>query len=79
MNCPRYGETEIVKNSSLTNGKPKYKCKVCGRQLVENPKKGRISEETQELIDKLFIIREIIASGDSASDRGIRTRVAKRC
>jgi transposase-like protein len=49
MHCSRCGEGEIVKNGSLTNGKPKYKCKVYGRQFVKNPKKGRILEETKEL------------------------------
>jgi transposase-like protein len=49
---PRCGEDKTVKNGLLTNGKSKHQCKVCGRQFVENPKKGRISEETKELIDK---------------------------
>ena len=52
MRCPQCGEDKTVKNGSLSNGKPKPKCKVCGRQFVENPKKGRISEETKELIDR---------------------------
>ena len=55
MICPSCGGNETVKNGSLTNGKPKYKCKVCGRQLVENPKKGRISDETKELTDQLLL------------------------
>ena len=55
MICPSCGGNETVKNGSLTNGKPKYKCKVCGRQFVENPKKGRISDETKELTDQLLL------------------------
>ncbi|BAP56511.1 hypothetical protein THII_2214 [Thioploca ingrica] len=57
MTGPECGGSEIVKNGSLANGKPKNKCKNCGRQLVETPKKGRISEETKELIDKLLLER----------------------
>ena len=55
MICPSCGGNETVKNGSLTNGKPKYKCKVCGRQFVENPKKDRISDETKELTDQLLL------------------------
>jgi len=57
MKCPSCGSNEVVKNGSQANGKPKNKSKKCGRQFVENPKKGRISEETKELIDKLLLER----------------------
>jgi insertion element IS1 protein InsB len=52
MNCPRCQNEKIVKNGSIHNGKPKYKCQACGRQFVENPTKKRISEESRQLIDK---------------------------
>jgi len=81
MICPLCGETEIVKNGSLTNGKPKYKCKVCGRQFVENPKKGRISEETKELIDKLLLERlplAAIARVTGVSEQWLQSYVNKK-
>lgn len=45
----------MVKNGRLGNGKPKFKCKRCGRQFVETPRKQRISDDTKALIDKLLL------------------------
>jgi insertion element IS1 protein InsB len=55
MHCPECFSERVVKNGSLGNGKPKFKCKDCGRQFVENPRKQRISDETKALIDKLLL------------------------
>ena len=55
MNCPNCCSNYIVKNGSLGNGKPKFKCNTCGRQFVENPKKKPISDSTKQLIDKLLL------------------------
>ena len=44
MNCPNCCSNHSVKNGSLGNGKPKFKCNACGRQFVENPKKQPISD-----------------------------------
>ena len=52
INCPDCHSTEIIKNGSIGNGKPKYKCKHCGRQFVLNPQKHPISAETKALIDR---------------------------
>ena len=49
MKCPRE-QQEIIKNGKIHNGKPRYKCKNCGLQLVENPQKRRITEETKKII-----------------------------
>ncbi|WP_420804776.1 IS1 family transposase [Nitrosococcus halophilus] len=57
MNCPRCGGTHIVKNGSNGVGTPKFLCKVCGRQFVEDPKNCSITQETKELIDKLLLER----------------------
>lgn len=81
MICPNCGGNETVKNGSLTNGKPKYKCKVCGRQFVENPKKGRISDETKELIDKLLLEKlplAAIARVTGVSERWLQSYVNKK-
>lgn len=81
MHCPRCGEKEIVKNGSLTNGKPKYKCKVCGRQFVKDPRKGRISEETKELIDKLLLEKlplSAIARVTGVSEQWLQSYVNKK-
>lgn len=55
MNCPNCCSHPIVKNGSLGNGKPKFKCNTCGRQFVENPKKQPISDHTKQLIDQLLL------------------------
>jgi transposase-like protein len=46
--CPRCGSLKFVKNGSIHNKKPKYKCQECGRQFVENPQNKTISDETNE-------------------------------
>ena len=55
MRCPTCLSEAIVKNGSLGNGKPKFRCNQCGRQFVENPKKQPISDEKKALIDKLLL------------------------
>jgi len=59
----------------------KHKCKVCGRQFVENPKKGRISDETKELIDKLLLEKlplAAIARVTGVSERWLQSYVNKK-
>jgi len=55
MNCPACSFSHVIKNGKLSNGKLKFKCKDCGRQFVENPKKHPISQDTKQLIDKLLL------------------------
>ena len=57
MNCPKCSSCNVVKNGSLGNGEPKFKCKTCGRQFVENPQKKPISDDTKQLIDKRLLER----------------------
>ena len=45
----------MVKNGHIHNGKQNYKCKVCGRQFVEDPQQKLISQQTKDLIDKLLL------------------------
>ena len=61
MHCPNCLATQIIKNGSIHNGKPKWKCKACGRQFVANPTQYRIKEETKQLIDKLLLERISLA------------------
>ena len=53
--CPTCGSEEIVKNGRIHNGKQNFKCKVCGRQFVEDPQNKPIAQETKDLIDKLLL------------------------
>ena len=54
MNCPSCHSENIVKNGTIHNGKPKYACKDCNRQLVLKPE-NRISQDKKDLIDKLLL------------------------
>ena len=53
--CPSCHSDQVVKNGSIHTGKQKYKCKICGRQFVEDPRFRPISEETKALIDRLLL------------------------
>jgi transposase-like protein len=61
MHCPNCHSTQIIKNGSIHNGKPKWKCKACGRQFVANSSQHRIKEETKKLIDQLLLERISLA------------------
>jgi transposase-like protein len=57
MHCPNCQATQIIKNGTIHNGKPKWKCKICGRQFVVDPTQHRSSDATKQLIDKLLLER----------------------
>ncbi len=57
MHCPYCFSVDFVKNGSNGAGTPKFKCKACSRQFVENPKDKRISIAQKQLIDKLLLER----------------------
>jgi len=61
MHCPHCQATQTIKNGSIHSGKPKWKCKVCGRQFVANPSQQRISDSTKQIIDKLLLERVSLA------------------
>ena len=61
MLCPECQSQNIIKNGSIHNGTPKFRCKDCGRQFVENPKKKVIPQETWDLVDKLLLEKLPIA------------------
>ena len=50
MKCPRCEQQNIIKNGRIHNGKPRYRCKNCGRQFVEDPQNRRITEEKKQII-----------------------------
>jgi transposase-like protein len=60
-NCPECGSSHVVKNGHIHNGKPKFACKDCRRQFIENPEWKPISEETKGLIDRMLLERISLA------------------
>ena len=61
MICPKCGSQQVVKNGSIHNNKPKFKCKSCECKFVDDPKNQPISDSTKQLIDKLFETRISLA------------------
>ncbi len=59
--CPICNSENIVKNGSTHNGKPKFMCKVCRRQFVENPTNKVIPGDVWKLVDKLLLEKIPIA------------------
>ena len=53
--CPNCSSEKTVKNGHIHNGKQRFKCHECGRQLVENPQKIVIDQDKRELIDRLLL------------------------
>jgi transposase-like protein len=62
MHCPSCQGTHVIKNGTIHSGKPKWKCKACGRQFVIDPTQQRISDATKLLIDKLLLERLSLAA-----------------
>ncbi len=58
---PRCGSEHVIKNGHIHMGKPKFACKDCRRQFVENPVWKPISDETKALIDNLLLERVSLA------------------
>ncbi len=61
LRCPRCQSGTVIKNGRIHNGKPKFACKQCGRQFVQNPQHTRIGAETRALIDRLLLERVSLA------------------
>jgi IS1 family transposase/transposase-like protein len=59
--CPICKSENIIKNGSIHNGKPKFMCRDCRRQFVENPTDKVIPVSTWELVEKLLLEKIPIA------------------
>ena len=78
MKCPKCSSQQIVKNGHIHTGKPKFKCKNCGRQFVQDPQNKVISAETKSLINKLLLEKlplAGIARVTGVSERWLQTYV----
>ncbi len=59
--CPRCQSKQVIRNGRIHTGKPKFACKHCRRQFVEQPSKQPISADTKALVDKLLLERLSLA------------------
>jgi IS1 family transposase/DNA-directed RNA polymerase subunit RPC12/RpoP len=57
INCPSCLSDSIKKNGHIYNGKQNYRCKVCGRQFVEDRELPEIDERTKEIVVNLLLER----------------------
>lgn len=61
MHCPACHSNHLVKNGFNPLHKQIYRCQECGRQFVQDPAKGPISDEKKALIDRLLLERISLA------------------
>jgi len=54
---PVCASQNVVKNGKIHTGKQNHKCRVCGRQFVQDPQNKVISDETKRWIDQLRLER----------------------
>jgi len=76
--CPLCASSQTVKNGHIHNGKQRFKCRDCGRQFVEHPRKKVIAPATRELIDRLLLERLSlagIARATQVSEQWLQTYV----
>ena len=52
--CPVCNSENTIRNGSIHNGKPGFRCKQCGRSFAEHPENIIISQETRDLADRLL-------------------------
>ena len=51
--CPACNSENTIRNGSIRNGKPEFRCGQCGKQFVGHPENKIIFRETRELADRL--------------------------
>jgi IS1 family transposase/transposase-like protein len=54
MICPDCNSENTIRNGSIHNGKPRFRCRQCGRQFAEHPENKIISEETRAIVERLL-------------------------
>lgn len=70
MNCPKCHSAQIIKYGHTYDGKPRFKCRDCGRQFALDATRQPIDQATRQLIDKLLLERLALAA-DYASHRSV--------
>ena len=81
VSCTQCHSNQTVKNGKTHSGTQSYRCRNCGKQFVLNPKKGPISQETKEIIDRMLLERLSlagIARVTRVSERWLQTYVNEK-
>lgn len=52
--CPRCQSAAVVRNGPTANGTPSFRCRPCGRRFVAHPRKGPVTAERRELVERLL-------------------------
>jgi len=52
--CPECKGQQVTRNGKLSDGRQNFKCKSCGRQFIEHPKRRRIDPEIKAIIMRLI-------------------------
>ena len=55
--CPYCQSTQVIKNGTTHHKKPKFLCKICRKQFIENPQKIYRNQEDKNLINKMLLER----------------------
>jgi transposase-like protein len=79
--CPICASVKTVKNGRIHNGKQRFKCYDCGRQLIEQPTQKVIDQATRVLIDRLLLERIYLAGivrAAQVSERWLQTYVNEK-
>jgi len=53
IQCPECGASNVVMNGRTRHGKQCWRCRMCGRQFVQDPQ-GRIRQEIRRVVDQLI-------------------------
>lgn len=61
VDCPECSNQHPMENGHIHNGKPRFLCRNCGRQFIEETENKVIFQATKELIDKLLVERILLA------------------
>ncbi len=53
MKCKWCGSEKVVKNGHKRDGRQQWLCRECGRQMVERPKRKKMTEEEIKMAVKM--------------------------
>ena len=55
--CPRCRVGHVTRAGATHNGVPSFRCRDCGRRFVERPRKGPVTDDQRQLVERLLAER----------------------